>query len=354
VTSADGTKIAYEQQGFGPALIIVDGALSTSGGKAALRALLAPQLTVLGYDRRGRGDSGDTLRYAVNREIDDIQALIEVAGGRAALYGHFSGAALALDAALQLGGSVRKIAMYEGPYNDDPAAQQAWGRYLEQLAEALAGGRHGDAVALFMAYIGTPAAQIDRMRQQVFWPAMAALGPTLAYDHTAILGKDAAVPAGASGPAVCSGVGDVRNGQLPVHSRDRPPAAAGDAACRAARPGGPGTRCQPRRSRPGAAGVPDLTTTSAAASKATGTASAARRTKRRGRLARHHVRPYTLQPPCSASAGSHATATSWPGCGVIMTLGLPQRRVRHATGKAQLSRSVVLAGGTSLGATGLA
>jgi pimeloyl-ACP methyl ester carboxylesterase len=195
VTSADGTVIAYEQQGSGPALITVDGAMSTRGGKAALRALLAPQLTVFGYDRRGRGDSGDTLPYAVDREIEDIQALIEVAGGTAALYGHSSGAALALDAALQLGDSVSKIAMYEAPYNDDPAARQAWRRYLEQLTEALATGRHGDAMALFMAHVGTPAEQIDSMRRQDFWPAMAALGPTLAYDHTAILGEDGTVPA---------------------------------------------------------------------------------------------------------------------------------------------------------------
>ncbi len=195
VTSADGTVIAYEQQGSGPALIIVDGAMSTRSGKAALRVMLAAELTVFGYDRRGRGDSGDTLPYAVDREIEDIQALIEVAGGTAALYGHSSGAALALDAALQLGDSVSKVAMYEAPYNDDPAARQAWRRYLKQLTEALAAGRHGDAVALFMAYVGTPAEQIDGMRQEDFWPALAALGPTLAYDHTAILGEEAAVPA---------------------------------------------------------------------------------------------------------------------------------------------------------------
>ena len=195
LTSADGTVIIYEQQGSGPPLILVDGAMSTRGGKAGLRALLAPRLTVFGYDRRGRGDSGDTLPYTVEREIEDIQALIEVAGGTAALYGHSSGAALALDAALQLGGSVTKIAMYEAPYNNDPATRQAWRRYLRQLTEALAAGRHSDAVALFMAYIGTPAEQIDDMRQQDFWPAMAALGPTLAYDHTAILGTEAAVPA---------------------------------------------------------------------------------------------------------------------------------------------------------------
>jgi pimeloyl-ACP methyl ester carboxylesterase len=195
VKSADGTVIAYEQQGSGPALIIVDGALSTRDGKAELRGMLAPQLTVFGYDRRGRGDSGDTLPYAVDREIEDIQALIELAGGSAALYGHSSGAALALDAALQLGDSVSKIAMYEAPYNDDPAARQAWRRYLDQLARLLAAGRDGDAVALFMEYVGTPAEQIDGMREQDFWPAMAALGPTLAYDHAAILGEEDAVPA---------------------------------------------------------------------------------------------------------------------------------------------------------------
>jgi len=180
VASADGTLIAYEQQGSGAALIVVDGAMSTRGGKAALRALLAPHLTVFGYDRRGRGDSGDTLPYAVDREIEDIRALTGVVGGTAALYGHSSGAALALDAALQLGDSVTRIAMYEPPYNDDPAARQAWRRYLGQLSEALAAGRHGDAVALFMTIAGTPAEQIDDMREQDSWPAMAALGPTLA------------------------------------------------------------------------------------------------------------------------------------------------------------------------------
>ncbi len=195
VTSADGTVLVYEQQGSGPALIVVDGALSTRGGKAELRGLLAARLTVYGYDRRGRGESGDTLPYAVDREIEDIQALIEVAGGSAALYGHSSGAALALDAALQLGSRVSKVAMYEAPYNDDPAARQAWRGYLGQLTETLAAGRHGDAVALFMAYVGTPAEQINGMRKQDFWPAMAALGPTLAYDHIGILSEEGAVPA---------------------------------------------------------------------------------------------------------------------------------------------------------------
>jgi pimeloyl-ACP methyl ester carboxylesterase len=196
VRSADGTPIAFERSGEGPPVVLIGGAFSNRAGAVGLAHVLAPHFTVVTYDRRGRGDSGDSDHYAVEREIEDIQALIEVAGGRAALYGHSSGAALALDAALQLGGSVSKVAMYEAPYNDDPAARQAWRRYLEQLTEALTAGRHGDAVALFMAHVGTPAEQIDSMRQQDFWPAMAALGPTLAYDHTAILGEDGTVPAG--------------------------------------------------------------------------------------------------------------------------------------------------------------
>src|SRR5271169_6709588 len=138
VTSADGTLIAYEQQGSGSALIVVDGAMSTRGGKAALRALLAPQLTVYSYDRRGRGDSGDTLPYAVDREIEDIGALADDAGGRAHLFGHSSGACLALEAAVGLGRKVTGLAMYDAPYNDDPAARRAWQKYLGQLTEALA------------------------------------------------------------------------------------------------------------------------------------------------------------------------------------------------------------------------
>jgi pimeloyl-ACP methyl ester carboxylesterase len=196
VSSADGTKIAYDRQGAGPALIVVDGALCArrSGSKPELVGLLASRFTVYSYDRRGRGDSGDTQPYAVDREIEDIEALIDEAGGTAYLYGHSSGAALALDAADKLDGKVRKLAMYDVPYNDDPAAQQAWGEYIRQLTEALADHRPGDAAALFMRHVGLPAEQIDGMRKTPFWAGMEAIAPTLAYDHTAILGKDAAVP----------------------------------------------------------------------------------------------------------------------------------------------------------------
>src|SRR6266487_4193814 len=197
VTSADGTAIAYEKNGAGPALVVVDGALTTrtSSSKAELIALLSPRLTVYTYDRRGRGDSGDTPPYAVAREIEDLDAVIEEAGGSAALYGHSSGACLALDAAVAFGGRVGKLAMYEAPYDNDPQARAAWERYLSEMSEALAAGRPGDAVALFMAFVGTPAEQIDGVRRSEVWPDMEAVGPTLAYDHAGVLGPDLSVPA---------------------------------------------------------------------------------------------------------------------------------------------------------------
>jgi pimeloyl-ACP methyl ester carboxylesterase len=195
VTSTDGTKIAYDAQGEGPAVILVDGALSTRQGKRELAKLLAPRFTVYGYDRRGREDSGDTRPYAVAREIEDLETLIDEAGGSACLYGHSSGGCLALEAAAQLGGKVRKLAMYEAPYNDDPAVRKPWATYIARLTEALADGRRGDAVALFMSYVGTPDEQIAGMRQAPFWASLEAIAPTLAYDHTGILGPDLAVPA---------------------------------------------------------------------------------------------------------------------------------------------------------------
>ncbi|SRR5216684_2456542 len=195
VKSKDGTSIGYDRVGEGPAVIIVDGALSTRGGNADLARLLADRFTVFRYDRRGRGDSGDTQPYAVEREIEDIDALIEAAGGSAFLYGHSSGACLAMDATVELGGKVGKLAMYEAPYNDDPAAQEAWDEYLTNLTELLASGRRGDAVALFMALVGTPAAQIEGMRHAPFWAGLEAIAPTLAYDHTGIMGEHGSIPA---------------------------------------------------------------------------------------------------------------------------------------------------------------
>ena len=196
LSSPDGTTIAYDSHGEGPALIVVDGALTvhSSGSGLELAKLLAPHFTVYGFDRRGRGKSGDTLPYAVDREIDDIEALIDHAGGSAFLYGHSSGGPLAMRAAIRLGGKVGGLAMYEPPYNNDPGAQESWSQYLRQLRRALAEGRRGDAVALFMRFVGMPAEQVDGMRRAPFWPGMEAVAPTLAYDHAAIMGEPWSVP----------------------------------------------------------------------------------------------------------------------------------------------------------------
>ena len=196
VTSKDGTRIAYDKIGHGPAVILVAGAFCSRSlwSGPELAKLLAPHFTVYNYDRRGRGESGDTKPYAVAREIEDIEALIDEAGGSAYLYGHSSGAALSLEAALRLGNKVKKLAMYEAPYNDDAEAQRAWKEYIKQLTEALAADRRGDAVALFMELGGTPADQIEAMRHAPAWPMLEAIAPTLAYDHSAILGEDDSVP----------------------------------------------------------------------------------------------------------------------------------------------------------------
>jgi pimeloyl-ACP methyl ester carboxylesterase len=130
----------------------------------------------------------------VEREIDDIDALINAAGGPAFVYGISSGAALAMEAAIELGGKIKKLAMYEAPYNDDETARQAWNQYTQQLKELLAADRRGDAVALFMMLVGAAGDQIDGMRQAPVWPIFEAIAPTLAYDHIALLGDDASVP----------------------------------------------------------------------------------------------------------------------------------------------------------------
>src|SRR5690242_9572602 len=123
VTSKDGTQIAYDKRGAGPALILVDGAMCfrSFGPMAPLAELLAPDFSVYNYDRRGRGDSGDTQPYSLGREIEDIEALIEEAGGSAMVFGISSGGCLALESAVQLGAKISKLAVYEPPYDSDPA-----------------------------------------------------------------------------------------------------------------------------------------------------------------------------------------------------------------------------------------
>src|SRR5260370_16730887 len=196
VQSADGTTSALDQLGKGPALILVGGAFeqrAMDSETAQLAPLLAQHFTVFHYDRRGRGESTDTLPYAVEREIEDIEALINEAGGSAFVFGISSGAALAMEAPIHLCYKVKKLAMYKAPYNSDDTARQAWMDYRKQLKELLTADRRGDAVALFMMLVGMPADHVPGMRQHPMWPMFEAVAPTLAYD-AAVLGEDASVP----------------------------------------------------------------------------------------------------------------------------------------------------------------
>jgi pimeloyl-ACP methyl ester carboxylesterase len=195
VTSKDDTQIAFDQQGQGPAVILVDGALCfrSFGPMPGLAKLLEPDFTVYTYDRRGRGDSSDTKPYTIEREVEDIEALINAAGNSAYLCGFSSGAALALEAAISLGDKVKKLALYEAPYNSDQAARQEYKDYRKQLDELLAAGRRGDAAVLFMRFVGTPTDMVDGMRQSPMWSIFEAVAPTLAYD-AADLGEDRTVP----------------------------------------------------------------------------------------------------------------------------------------------------------------
>jgi pimeloyl-ACP methyl ester carboxylesterase len=197
VTSKDGTIIAFDQWGTGPTVILVDGALQYRAfdqGMVPLAELLAEHFTVIHYDRRGRGDSTDNQPYALEREIDDIEALVEETGGSAALYGISSGAALAMEAAIALANKVSKLAMYEAPYSDDHSAQQSWKKYVNQLQELLDQDRKGDAVGLFMMLAGASPQDVEGIKQTPMWPLWESVGHTLAYDHIAALGEDASVP----------------------------------------------------------------------------------------------------------------------------------------------------------------
>jgi pimeloyl-ACP methyl ester carboxylesterase len=197
VTSKDGATIAYTVLGQGTALILVDGATGFRwyGEPSELAQLLAANFTVYCYDRRGRGESSDTQPFALEREIEDIEALIDAAGGAAALYGISSGGALAFEATLGLSSKVKKLAIYEAPYDDTAAGVQAWHGYRTQLAEFLATDQRGEAATLFMRFVGAPEEMVAGARQSPMWQIMEAVAPTLAYDAAA-LGPDRRVPTG--------------------------------------------------------------------------------------------------------------------------------------------------------------
>jgi len=179
VISKDGTRIAFDQSGEGPAIILVVGAFNDRATGAPLAHALENHFTVFNYDRRGRGQSGDTLPYAVEREIEDLSALITQAGGSARVFGYSSGAILALRAAA-FGLAISQLALYEPP----PVGAKA-GEITPQLTELIAAGRRGDAVELFQTEaIGIPSAVVAQMRYAPFRPALEQIAHTLVYEST--------------------------------------------------------------------------------------------------------------------------------------------------------------------------
>ncbi len=197
VSSKDGTRIAFDRAGSGPALILVDGAFqyrAIDPKTTHLATLLSARFITYEYDRRGRGESTDTQPYAVEREIEDLDTLIKDAGGSAFVFGMSSGGVLALHAAA-LGLDIKKLALYEPPFNSgDSGARQAAERYSKQLALLLAGGRRGAAVELAMTAWGIPAGAVAGMKQTPVWPMFEAVAPTLAYDDRIV--GDGSVPTG--------------------------------------------------------------------------------------------------------------------------------------------------------------
>jgi alpha-beta hydrolase superfamily lysophospholipase len=181
VTSKDGTRLVAEVSGSGPAIVLVSGGSVDRGANAGLAGVLAADFTVWNFDRRGRGDSGDTAPYAVEREIEDVAAVIAAAGGHAHLYGSSSGAGLALEAAVA-GAPVDKLVLWEPPYNLDPTGRPP-ADSVEQLDRMIAEGRRDDAATFFMVdMVGLPAEFAAFARTQPWWQGQLAIAHTLAYD----------------------------------------------------------------------------------------------------------------------------------------------------------------------------
>jgi pimeloyl-ACP methyl ester carboxylesterase len=188
LTSADATPIAYERSGSGPALVVATGAFCNRASSGPLAEALGDRYTVYRFDRRGRGDSGDTPPWAVEREVEDLAAVIATTGETPYVYGHSSGAALALEAAAA-GVPTRKLAVYEPPYvpGRGTAPETA-----DRLAALCAAGQPDEAAVLFLRNTGMPDDQVQRMREMPFWPAMLMLAPQLPYDVR--LGNGGSVP----------------------------------------------------------------------------------------------------------------------------------------------------------------
>lgn len=191
VRSSDGTAIALETIGEGPAVVLVDGAFGTrtSGPNVAMATLLAPHFTVHHYDRRGRGGSGDTPPYETAREIEDLGSVLHAAGDAAYVYGTSSGGNLALRAAAA-GLPIRKLALWEPNFVVDGARPPLPGDYVPHLRELVRADRRADAVDYFMTVaVGMPPDFVAPLHDTPMWPELEAVAHTLAYDG-AVVARD--------------------------------------------------------------------------------------------------------------------------------------------------------------------
>jgi pimeloyl-ACP methyl ester carboxylesterase len=194
VTSHDGTTIAFDRLGDGPPVVLVSGGPNDRSANAPLAELLAPHFTVVNYDRRGRGGSGDTPPYAVDREVEDLQALIDHAGGSAFVFGTSSGAAFALIAAAR-GLPVTGLALWEPPFIVDDSRPRVPSDYKAQLQEMISAGRRGDAIEYFLTtMVGLPAEFVAPMRQAPSWGWMEGMAHAIVYEAD-VMG-DYSLPAG--------------------------------------------------------------------------------------------------------------------------------------------------------------
>ena len=187
VRSKDGTEIAYDRRGDGPSVVLVGGAWNDRRTPTALAELLASEFSVYTYDRRGRGDSGDTQPYAVEREIEDLTAVIEAAGGSAYAFGVSSGASLALEATAG-GAPITKLAMYEPPYIVDDTRPPIPDDYVEHLDQLASEGKRNEILRYFITVAaGMPAEMAEQMAESPMAKAMEPLAHTVSYDGRVML-----------------------------------------------------------------------------------------------------------------------------------------------------------------------
>ena len=185
-TSKDGTTIAYSVTGSGPALVLVDGALCSRlfGPMPGYAKALAEQFTVFWYDRRGRGESGDATPYAIEREVEDLAAILKAAGGSAYVFGASSGAALGLQGVVN-GLPISTLLMYEAPYVDTPAGGRTAAQHAEALRALVRAGKQGAAVRYFMCdVIGMPKLMGYAFALFPMWSELKQAANALPYDLT--------------------------------------------------------------------------------------------------------------------------------------------------------------------------